>query len=118
MHPIRGAARKVRMKIAIIGAGRMGQTLARLLVRVGYQVKLANSRDPESLAQVIADLGAGVIDALVAQDPFKIGYEGVRAVTEKLDGKSPEKKIDLSATVIAKEDLDKPEIKKLLHPDL
>jgi predicted dinucleotide-binding enzyme len=47
------------MKIGIIGAGRMGQTLARLLVRVGYQVKLANSRDPESLAQVIADLGAG-----------------------------------------------------------
>ena len=67
---------------------------------------------------LIADLSAGVIDALVAQDPFRIGYEGVKAVTEKLDGKSPEKKIDLSATVITKADLDKPEIQKLLHPDL
>jgi ribose transport system substrate-binding protein len=72
----------------------------------------------DSSEGLVADLSAGVIDALVAQDPFKIGYEGVRAVTDKLDGKSPEKKIDLSATVITKADLDKPEIKKLLHPDL
>lgn len=59
MHPICGAARKAKMKIGIIGAGRMGQTLARVLVRVGYQVKLANSRGPESLTQVISDLGPG-----------------------------------------------------------
>ncbi|MGD1069495.1 MAG: substrate-binding domain-containing protein [Bryobacteraceae bacterium] len=79
------------------------------------KVKLVAFDSSEGL---IADLSAGVIDALVAQDPFKIGYEGVKAVTEKLDGKSPEKKIDLSATVITKSDLDKPEIKKLLHPDM
>ena len=72
----------------------------------------------DSSEGLVADLNAGVIDALVAQDPFKIGYEAVRAVTEKLDGKTPEKKIDLSAQVITKADLDKPEIKQLLHPDL
>jgi ribose transport system substrate-binding protein len=72
----------------------------------------------DSSEGLVADLAAGVIDALVAQDPFRIGYEGVRAVTEKLDGKSPAKKIDLSATVITKPDLDKPEIRKLLHPNL
>jgi ribose transport system substrate-binding protein len=79
------------------------------------KVKLVAFDSSEGL---VADLSAGVIDALIAQDPFKIGYEGVKAVTEKLDGKSPPKKIDLSATVITKADLDKPEIKKLLHPDL
>lgn len=72
----------------------------------------------DSSEGLVADLNAGVIDALVAQDPFKIGYEGVRIVTEKLDGKTPDKKIDLSAQVITKADLDKPEIKQLLHPDL
>jgi ribose transport system substrate-binding protein len=72
----------------------------------------------DSSEGLVADLNAGVIDALVAQDPFKIGYEGVRAVTDKLDGKSPEKKIDLSATVITKVDLDKPAIRKLLRPEL
>lgn len=79
------------------------------------KVKLVAFDSSEGL---VADLSARVIDALIAQDPFKIGYEGVKAVTEKLDGKSPAKKIDLSATVITKADLDKPEIKKLLHPDI
>jgi len=72
----------------------------------------------DSSEGLVEDLGAGVIDALVAQDPFKIGYEGVRAVTEKLDGKTPPKKMDLSARVIVRADLDKPEIKQLLHPDM
>jgi ribose transport system substrate-binding protein len=67
---------------------------------------------------LIEDLNAGVIDALVVQDPFKMGFEAVRAVTRKLAGKTPEKRIDLSAVVITKADLDKPEIKILLHPDL
>jgi len=45
------------LKIGILGAGRMGQTLARLLVKAGYRVKLANSRSPESLAEIVAELG-------------------------------------------------------------
>jgi ribose transport system substrate-binding protein len=72
----------------------------------------------DSSEGLVADLNEGVIDALVAQDPFKMGYEAVRAVTDKLNGKTPDKKIDLSASVITKADLDKPEIKALLHPDL
>jgi ribose transport system substrate-binding protein len=67
---------------------------------------------------LVEDLNAGVIDALVVQDPFKMGFEAVRAVTDKLAGKTPNKQIDLTAVVITKSDLDKPEIKALLHPDL
>jgi ribose transport system substrate-binding protein len=72
----------------------------------------------DSSEGLIADLSAGVIDALVVQDPFKIGYEGVRLVTDKLNGKNPPKRVDLSGTVVTRADLDKPEIKRLLHPDL
>jgi ribose transport system substrate-binding protein len=67
---------------------------------------------------LIEGLRAGVIDALVAQDPFKIGYETVKSLAEDLRGKAPPKRIDLSATVITKSDLDKPEIKAILFPDL
>ena len=42
----------------------------------------------DSSEGLVEDLKAGVIDALVVQDPFRIGYEGVRAVTEKLNGKT------------------------------
>jgi 8-hydroxy-5-deazaflavin:NADPH oxidoreductase len=43
--------------VALLGAGRMGQTLARCLVDAGYDVRLANSRGPESLGEIVAGLG-------------------------------------------------------------
>lgn len=46
-------------RIGFLGAGRMAQTLARLLLRAGHEVMLANSRSPETLTEVIADLGPG-----------------------------------------------------------
>ena len=45
------------MKIAVIGAGRMGSALARLMVEAGHDVVLSNSRGPESLTEVVAQIG-------------------------------------------------------------
>lgn len=67
---------------------------------------------------LIQDLRDGTIDALVAQDPFKIGYEAVKALANNFRGQRPPKTIDLSARVITRQDLEKPEIKALLFPDL
>jgi ribose transport system substrate-binding protein len=67
---------------------------------------------------MVEDLKAGVIDALVAQDPFRIGYEAVQTLVDKLHGKTPPKRMDLSAHVIVKADLDRPEIQALLNPDV
>jgi len=64
------------------------------------------------------DLKSGAIDALVVQDPFKIGYEAVKTVLAKLNGQTPEKRIDSPATVVTVEDLSRPEIDALLHTDL
>jgi predicted dinucleotide-binding enzyme len=46
------------MKIAIIGAGSMGGTLARRLSALGHDVSIANSRGPETLAEFAAEAGA------------------------------------------------------------
>src|SRR3977135_1405893 len=54
------------MRIGIIGAGAMGGTLARRLAKRGHQVSIANSRGPESLAALAAEIGAtpvSVVDA-------------------------------------------------------
>jgi ribose transport system substrate-binding protein len=67
---------------------------------------------------LVQDLKDGSIDALVAQDPFRMGFEAVQTLVEKLRGTDPPKMIDLSATVVTKGDLDKPPIKALLFPDL
>jgi ribose transport system substrate-binding protein len=67
---------------------------------------------------LIADLKDGTITALVAQDPFKMGYQAVKTLVDKLHGIDPPKTIDMSATVVTKSDLDKPDIKALLFPDV
>lgn len=56
------------MKIAIIGAGRIGATAARLFAAAGHEIALSNSRGAESLRTLVAELGAaaragGVDDA-------------------------------------------------------
>jgi predicted dinucleotide-binding enzyme len=43
--------------VGIIGAGHIGSTLARGLVDRGYDVVISNSRGPETLADLVADLG-------------------------------------------------------------
>jgi predicted dinucleotide-binding enzyme len=45
-------------EVGIIGAGRLGQAMARTALRAGRTVVIANSRGPESLAAVASELGA------------------------------------------------------------
>jgi predicted dinucleotide-binding enzyme len=59
------------MKVAVIGSGRIGGELARLLVRAGHTVFLANSRGPASLAELAGSLGVtalSVVDAARSAD--------------------------------------------------
>jgi predicted dinucleotide-binding enzyme len=55
------------MVVGILGAGRMGRTLARLLAGAGHDVRLANSRGPASLSDVVAELGPRA-EAVAARD--------------------------------------------------
>jgi ribose transport system substrate-binding protein len=72
----------------------------------------------DSSDSMIEDLKAGTIDAMVVQDPFKMGFEAVKTLVDKLNGKAPPKQIDLPARVIRKADLDKPDVHELLYPDV
>jgi predicted dinucleotide-binding enzyme len=45
------------MDVGIIGAGRLGQAMAQVLVRAGRSVAIANSRDPASLESIASGLG-------------------------------------------------------------
>jgi 8-hydroxy-5-deazaflavin:NADPH oxidoreductase len=44
--------------IGIIGAGHIGSQVARKAVELGYDVVISNSRGPETLAELVAELGA------------------------------------------------------------
>ena len=53
--------------VGIIGAGRIGHAMARIAVRAGRRVAIANSRGPDSLTAVVAELGDGVSAGTVEQ---------------------------------------------------
>jgi ribose transport system substrate-binding protein len=72
----------------------------------------------DSNDQLVADLKDRLIDALVIQKPFAMGYESVKAVARKLQGQSVVSRVDLSAVLVTRADVEKPEIVELLHPDV
>jgi predicted dinucleotide-binding enzyme len=49
------------MRIAIIGAGHIGGTLTRRLSELGHEVRVANSRHPDTLADLAAETGATAV---------------------------------------------------------
>lgn len=67
------------MKIGIIGAGNIGATLARKLAAAGHEIKLANSKGPESIRELAAKVGATAttkqdavagVDVVILSVPF------------------------------------------------
>jgi ribose transport system substrate-binding protein len=67
---------------------------------------------------LIEDLKAGLIDSLVIQNPFKIGYDSVMAAVKKLNGGTPEKIQKLPPRLITRDDLANPQVQAQLNPDL
>ncbi|MBT4484392.1 MAG: substrate-binding domain-containing protein, partial [Candidatus Latescibacteria bacterium] len=63
-------------------------------------------------------LAKGELMGLVLQNPFKMGYLGVRTAVAHLRGEQIEKVIDTGVTIATPENMNDPEIKQLLSPNL
>ncbi len=61
---------------------------------------------------------AGQLHGIVVQNPFKMGYLGVKTMIEHLRGSSVERRVDTGVVIITPETLDAPESKELLNPPL
>ena len=64
----------------------------------------------------VAALRGGTIDVMMVQDSFRIGYEAVKSLVDKLQGRTPPHRLDLPARLVTRADLGKPEVESLLHP--
>ena len=71
----------------------------------------------DSSADLVEELKSGTIQAMVVQDPFRMGYDAVKSVVDKIAGQAVPKRIDLSARLVRRDDLDKPDVIKLLTPE-
>jgi ribose transport system substrate-binding protein len=67
--------------------------------------------------QQVADLENGVVDALIAQHPYDIGYQAVNLAADYLiDGKEPaEKVITTGYSTVTRDNLQDPEIQRYLY---
>lgn len=58
----------------------------------------------------------GSMQAIVVQNPYKMGYLGIEKILDVINGKSVDKQIDTGATLVTKDNMDNPDIQKLLYP--
>jgi ribose transport system substrate-binding protein len=58
------------------------------------------------------------LDAIVVQDPVKMGYLGVKTIVAHIRGEHVARRIDTGVTLVARDRLDDPAVHDLLHPDL
>ena len=68
--------------------------------------------------QLVSDLNKGDAQALVVQNPMRMGYLGVMTMVKHLQGQPVEKRVDTGVMVVTPENKDTPEIKDLIHPPL
>jgi ribose transport system substrate-binding protein len=95
-------------------ASSIGSILAIRSRNLSGKIKLVTFDFSDTHIEALKD---GAIDVMLVQDPFRIGYEAVKSLAEKLDGVTPPKHLELLARVIVKADLDKPDVRALLSPE-
>lgn len=71
----------------------------------------------DSSNSMAAALGEGAMHGIVLQDPEQMGYLAVTTMVDHLDGKEVEPRIVTGEHVATPDNLDDPEINRLLHPN-
>jgi ribose transport system substrate-binding protein len=91
--------------------------LMRVLQDHGWagKVKFVGFDASDNLIKGLAD---GHIDALVIQDPVKMGYLSIKTLVSHIKKEKVEKRIDTGVHLATKENMNEPAMKELLKPDL
>lgn len=91
-----------------VGASQAVKARQRKLTLVGFDFS----------PTLLGDLKNGVIDSLIIQNPFEMGYRAVMLAVAKLSGKTPQKINALPPRLLTTENLNDPDIQAQLNPDL
>lgn len=83
--------------------------------RAGGQVTLVGF---DSGTQSVLDLKNGDVQALVVQDPLKMGYLGVMTLVQHLEGRPVEKRVDTGVSLVTRNNMTEPAMAALLAPPI
>ncbi len=79
------------------------------------RVKLVGFDYTEPIAEAVRN---GDISGVIVQDPFSIGYQGVKAAVEVLQGKSVPSRVETAVVFVTADNIDDPEIKAVTSPEI
>jgi ribose transport system substrate-binding protein len=80
-------------------AASIGSIQAARSRNVSGRLKLVTFDFSQTHVEALKD---GTVDVMLVQDPFRIGYEAVKSLAEKLSGRVPARRLDLPARAIVK----------------
>ncbi|HPD13554.1 MAG TPA: substrate-binding domain-containing protein [Planctomycetota bacterium] len=63
---------------------------------------------------LLAGIRDGSLDSTIVQDPFSMGYQGVKAIVDHLAGKKVEKEVHTRVALVTKDNLESKEVQDLL----
>jgi ribose transport system substrate-binding protein len=81
--------------------------------KTGDKINLVGSDSDEQLVKLLQD---GTIAALVVQDPFRMGYEGVKIALAASKGEQAPASVDTGATAVTKANMNSARSQELLNP--
>jgi ribose transport system substrate-binding protein len=72
----------------------------------------------DSSENLVKGLRDKLIDGLIVQDPMKMGYLSVKTLVAHIKGENVERRIDTGVRLVTPGDMDQPDVKELLQPDV
>jgi ribose transport system substrate-binding protein len=125
-----GATRELSFQVAQNLLGRYGKEVNGIFgpnesVTAGIIMALRNAGMAGGAVKVVGfDSGVTVVEAMkrgdvqaiIVQNPLRMGYLGVMTMVQHLQGKTVEKRIDTGVYAITRENMDDPEMKDLIYP--
>ncbi len=81
--------------------------------KLGDKIKLVGFDNDEKLVKFLAD---GTITALVVQDPYRMGYDGIKTALAASKGEKVPAAVDTGVTLITKENMNSARSQELLNP--
>ncbi|MEI9431111.1 ABC transporter substrate-binding protein [Mesorhizobium sp. Cs1299R1N3] len=97
----------------LIMAQGVGQAIAEN--KLAGKVGLIGFDSDEKLIKFLND---GVISGLVVQDPYRMGYDGIKTALAASKGEKVEANVDTGANLVTKDNMKDPKIDALLNPKL
>ena len=97
----------------LIMAQGVGQAIAEN--KAGDTIKVVGFDSDDKLVKLLAD---GHLAAIVVQDPFRMGYDGIKTALAASKGEKVPKNVDTGVNLITKENMNSERSKELLTPNV